>query len=74
MRGKIEKISPQIQVLMLTTYDEGDMIFDSLRAGANGYLLENMPQAEMVQAVQQVHAQRRAHVIADRPQGDRSFS
>ena len=47
---------PKTQVLMLTTYDEGDMIFDSLRAGANGYLLKNMPRAELVEAVQQVHA------------------
>ena len=54
--AKLKKRLPHIQVLMLTTYDEGDMIFDSLRAGANGYLLKNMPQAEMVQAVQQVYA------------------
>jgi DNA-binding NarL/FixJ family response regulator len=27
-----------------------------LRAGANGYLLKNMPQAELVAAVEQVHA------------------
>ncbi len=47
---------PNAQVLMLTTYDDGDLIFDSLRAGANGYLLKNMPQGEMVQSVQQVHA------------------
>jgi len=47
---------PKIQVLMLTTYEDGDTIFDSLRAGANGYLLKNMPQAELVQAVEQVHS------------------
>jgi DNA-binding NarL/FixJ family response regulator len=45
---------PKVQVLMLTTYDDGDMIFDSLRAGANGYLLKNVPQEELFQAVQQV--------------------
>jgi DNA-binding NarL/FixJ family response regulator len=47
---------PKTQVLMLTTFDEGDMIFDSLRAGANGYLLKNMPREELVSAVEQVHA------------------
>jgi DNA-binding NarL/FixJ family response regulator len=47
---------PHTQILMLTTYDDGDLIFDSLRAGANGYLLKNMPPQEMVQAVQQVQA------------------
>ena len=47
---------PKIQVLMLTTYEDGDTIFDSLRAGANGYLLKNMPQEELVRAVEQVHS------------------
>jgi DNA-binding NarL/FixJ family response regulator len=53
--SRLKESLPKTQVLMLTTYDEGDMIFDSLRAGANGYLLKNMPQAELVEAVLQVH-------------------
>ena len=47
---------PKTQVLMLTTYEESDLIFDSLRSGAKGYLLKNMPPAEIVQAVEQVHS------------------
>lgn len=47
---------PKTQVLMLTTYDNGDLIFDSLRAGANGYLLKNMRREELMEAVQQVHS------------------
>src|SRR6266436_9308543 len=47
---------PKLQVLMLTTYEESDLIFDSLRKGASGYLLKNLPPAELVQAVEQVHA------------------
>lgn len=54
--AKLRQILPKTQILMLTTYAEGDMIFDSLRAGANGYLLKNMRQAELIEAVQQVHA------------------
>jgi DNA-binding NarL/FixJ family response regulator len=54
--ARLKKRLPEVQVLMLTTYDDGDLIFDSLRAGANGYLLKNIPQEEMVQAVLQVHA------------------
>src|SRR5215203_5192720 len=42
--SRLKEMLPRLQVLMLTTYDEGDMIFESLRAGANGYLLKNMPQ------------------------------
>jgi DNA-binding NarL/FixJ family response regulator len=47
---------PKTQVLMLTTYEEGDLIFDSLRKGASGYLLKNMPPTELIQAIEQVHA------------------
>ena len=47
---------PRLQVLMLTTYDESDRIFESLRNGASGYLLKNMPPAELLQAVEQVHS------------------
>lgn len=54
--SRLKELLPRTQVLMLTTYDDGDLIFDSLRAGANGYLLKNTPQEELVEAVQQVHA------------------
>jgi len=54
--ARLKQKLPKTQVLMLTTYDDGDMIFDSLRAGANGYLLKNMPREELVAAVEQVHA------------------
>lgn len=54
--ARLKRQLPKTQVLMLTTYDDGNLIFDSLRAGANGYLLKNAPQEELVQAVQQVHA------------------
>lgn len=47
---------PQMQVLMLTRYEQSDMIFDSIRAGASGYLLKHIPASELVQAVEQVHA------------------
>lgn len=54
--ARLKEKAPKIQVLMLTTYEEGDLIFESLRAGANGYLLKNMPPSELVHAVEQVHA------------------
>jgi DNA-binding NarL/FixJ family response regulator len=54
--ARLKEKAPKTQVLMLTTYEEGDLIFESLRAGANGYLLKNMPPRELVNAVEQVHA------------------
>jgi len=47
---------PRLQVLMLTRYEQSDMIFDSIRAGASGYLLKHTSAADLVQAVEQVHA------------------
>ncbi|HWW02192.1 MAG TPA: response regulator transcription factor [Candidatus Acidoferrum sp.] len=54
--SRLKEILPKTQVLMLTTYEESDLIFDSLRKGASGYLLKNMPPSELIQAVEQVHA------------------
>jgi DNA-binding NarL/FixJ family response regulator len=49
--GKLREKLPTLAVLMLTTYEESDLIFDSLRAGAAGYLLKNMPPSELIAAV-----------------------
>ncbi len=54
--AELKKSMPATQVLMLTTYEESDLIFDSLRHGASGYLLKNMPPSELIQAIEQVHA------------------
>ena len=53
--ARLKQRVPKAQVLMLTTYDESDLIFESLRAGAHGYLLKNIAPVELVQAVEQVH-------------------
>ncbi|WP_433192714.1 response regulator [Nocardia sp. CA-107356] len=44
------------KVLMLTTFDDDDYIVRALRAGASGYLLKDLPAAELAQAVRLVHA------------------
>lgn len=54
--AKLKARLPQLQVLMLTRYEQSDQIFDSIRAGASGYLLKHTPADELVQAVEQVHA------------------
>ena len=54
--AKLKAQLPRLQVLMLTRFEQSDSIFDSIRAGASGYLLKNTPAAELVQAVVQVHA------------------
>lgn len=54
--SKLKAQMPALHVLMLTTYEESELIFNSLRAGASGYLLKNMPPAELLEALEQVHA------------------
>jgi DNA-binding NarL/FixJ family response regulator len=47
---------PALQVLMLTRFDESDLIFSALRAGASGYLLKKAVPDEIFDAIAQVHS------------------
>ena len=38
--GRLKAQHPEVQVLMVTVYDNNDRIFDALAAGASGYLLK----------------------------------
>jgi len=53
--AQLKQQLPQTHVLMLTTYEECDSIFDSLRRGASGYLLKGVTPGELVQAIEEVH-------------------
>jgi DNA-binding NarL/FixJ family response regulator len=50
---KLRERSPQ--VVMLTVYEDSEPIFESLAAGAAGYLLKRTPPAELLEAVRDVH-------------------
>lgn len=42
---------PQIRVLVLTTYDGDEWVFDAIKAGASGYLLKDAASEEIVAAI-----------------------
>lgn len=44
------------RVVMLTTFDQDDYVFDALRAGASGYLLKDIRRDDLVHAVRVVAA------------------
>ncbi|MEO1061208.1 MAG: response regulator transcription factor [Actinomycetota bacterium] len=40
-----------VRVLILTTFDDDEVVFASLQAGASGFLLKNAPPEELIEAV-----------------------
>lgn len=42
---------PQVKVLVLTTYDDDEWVFDAIRAGASGYLLKDTPREKVTEAL-----------------------
>lgn len=46
---------PDIKVLVVSTFDEDDYIAHSIKAGAKGYLLKDMPCEELAQAIRLVY-------------------
>ena len=52
----LKEILPATPVLMLTVYDEDDYLFDSLKAGASGYLLKRALGDKLLDALQQAQA------------------
>ncbi len=52
---RLKQQSPDIQVVMLTVYEDTDNIFNALAAGAAGYLLKRTKTAELLEAIREVH-------------------
>jgi DNA-binding NarL/FixJ family response regulator len=50
----IKNAFPEIQVMMLTVFDNTDQIFKSLAAGATGYLLKKTPPAKLLEAISEL--------------------
>jgi len=43
------------QVVILSTYDDDELVFEALRVGAAGYLLKDFPAEELIKAIRTVH-------------------
>jgi DNA-binding NarL/FixJ family response regulator len=48
---RLKNVLPQCRVIVLTTFDDDEYVFDALRAGAVGYLLKDVASAQLVEAI-----------------------
>jgi len=53
---QITAIKPNLKILTLTGYDDPDLIFRAMRAGAKGYILKTMVTSQLIAAIEEVIA------------------
>lgn len=51
---RLKQTAPQIQIVMLTVYEDSESIFKALAAGATGYMLKRTPKDELLDAIKDV--------------------
>ncbi len=51
----IKQRNRSVKIIMLTTFDDRELIAGALQAGANGYLLKDTPVPQLIQAIRTVH-------------------
>ena len=49
----IQEEFPLVHVLVLTTYDADEWVFDAIRAGADGYLLKDTDQDALIKSIKE---------------------
>jgi len=52
---RLKEMFPRTQVVMLTVYENTNIIFSALAAGASGYLLKKSSPEELIEAIREVH-------------------
>jgi len=53
---RLKVLLPQVQIIMLTVFEDSEKIFRALAAGATGYLLKRLPPSELLDAIREVMA------------------
>jgi DNA-binding NarL/FixJ family response regulator len=52
---RLKTMMPEIQVMMLTVYEDTDQIFKALAAGASGYMLKRSTPAKLLEAIKELN-------------------
>jgi DNA-binding NarL/FixJ family response regulator len=53
--AQLKLLLPEVQIIMVTVYEDSDRIFSALRSGACGYLLKRSAADNVVAAIRDVH-------------------
>ncbi|MEP6695039.1 MAG: response regulator transcription factor, partial [Chloroflexota bacterium] len=51
---RVRNYVPSARVIVLTNYDEDDLVFSSIRAGASGYLLKEVTATQLTNSIRTV--------------------
>ena len=54
--ARIRKENESFPILMLTIHEDADNVFDSLCAGASGYLVKGIPPVKLIESLEEAHA------------------
>jgi DNA-binding NarL/FixJ family response regulator len=72
---------PNIRVIILTTFDYEEYVFEGVKAGAMGYMLKDSPAPDLIRTIRRVHAGERfiqpavaSKLLFEFAQGDRRGS
>jgi DNA-binding NarL/FixJ family response regulator len=52
---RLKELLPEIQIVMLTVYEDTEQIFRALASGASGYLLKRLNPDKLLEAIQEAH-------------------
>jgi DNA-binding NarL/FixJ family response regulator len=52
---RLKVILPELQIVMLTVYEDTEQIFKALSAGASGYMLKRLTPRKLLEAIREVH-------------------
>ena len=53
---ELKQAFPEMNFLMLTAYEDSDLLFESLKAGAGGYLLKRTSSTKLLDAIQELNS------------------
>jgi DNA-binding NarL/FixJ family response regulator len=52
---QVKKVTPEIQFMMFTVYENNDQVFEALKAGASGYLLKKTAPLQIMESIKELY-------------------